>query len=83
MLETLKQEKFSNPALPEKNLTESITFTPTEWKHFYDEIKLQIESQEPLDLEKATNNARYLTKLDRAFENVEAGKWTEHELIEV
>ena len=32
---------------------------------------------------KTARNAAYLAKLDRAFKNMEEGKWVEHELIEV
>ena len=32
---------------------------------------------------KAARNAAYLAKIDRAFRNMEQGKWTEQELIEV
>ena len=34
------------------------------------------------DIEKELNNARYLAKLDRSFDQLYAGNGTEHELIE-
>lgn len=34
-------------------------------------------------LEKAKNNLEYLKKLERAFKNIEEGKVTRHDLIEV
>ena len=82
-VQKLENENFLSGTLPEKKSDNLISFTPEEWKYFYEEIKLQIESQELLDLEKASNNAKYLARLDRAFANIEAGHWTEHELIEV
>lgn len=66
----LKQENF----LPASPAEEKITFTPEEWKHFYEEIKLQVESQEPLDLAKAENNARYLAMLDESIRQGDEGK---------
>jgi len=85
MLEVQKlgKKNFLSDILPEKKSDNLISFTPEEWKYFYEEIKLQIESQELLNLEKASNNAKYLARLDRAFANVEEGHWTEHDLIEV
>ena len=63
-----EQENFL-PAQEEK-----ITFTPQEWKHFCDEIKLQTESTEPLNFATAINNARYLAMLDESIRQGEEGK---------
>ena len=32
---------------------------------------------------KELRNAAYTAKLDRAFQNLKEGKWTQHELVEV
>lgn len=62
----------------------SISFTKGEWGHFIDEMKKQFtEDDNSIDIGKAIHNARYLANLDRAFAAIEAGHWTEHELIEV
>lgn len=50
-------------ALPEpKHIKEPITFSPLEWDHFIDELKMR--GVEKIDL--CVNNARYLAMLDRA-----------------
>ena len=43
---------------------ESISFSRNEWKHFLDEVALRKGNE----IAKCVNNARYLSKLDRAFE---------------
>ncbi len=49
--------------LPEpKHIKESITFSPWEWDHFIDELKMR--GVEKIDL--CVNNAKYLAMLDRA-----------------
>ena len=59
-------------------------FTVEEWAHFKDEINKQMAGgSKIIDFAKAVNNARYLAMLDKAFADMEAGRWTEHELIEV
>ena len=60
-----------------------ITFAPREWKFFELEIKNQIAEGNGVDLLKALHNARYFAKLERRMDDVKAGHWTEHELIEV
>lgn len=59
-----------------------ITIAPREWFFFKEEIETQIANGEGLNLLKALHNARYCAEIDRRFERVEAGHWTEHELIE-
>lgn len=48
---------------------DSITFTRNEWKHFIDEVGMR-KGQE---ISKCINNARYLAKLDRAYEQIQKG----------
>lgn len=48
---------------------DSITFTANEWKHFIDEVSMRKGGE----IEKCINNARYLAKLDRAYEQVKKG----------
>ncbi len=48
---------------------DSITFTANEWKHFIDEVAMR-HGQE---IEKCINNARYLAKLDLAYEQIKKG----------
>lgn len=45
---------------------DSISFSANEWRHFIDEVGMR-KGQE---IEKCINNARYLAKLDRAYEQV-------------
>ena len=47
-----------------------IYFSRNEWKHFIDEVTMR-KGQE---IEKCINNARYLAKLDRAYEQSAKGK---------
>ena len=73
--------------IPSVSQTENIDgefFTRNEWTHFKNEINKQVaEGEKIIDFGKAMRNAQYLSRLDRAIANVEAGHWTEHELIEV
>ncbi len=46
-----------------------IYFSRNEWKHFIDEVTMR-KGQE---IEKCINNARYLAKLDRAYEQIQKG----------
>ncbi|MBQ3727417.1 MAG: hypothetical protein IJQ85_07580 [Selenomonadaceae bacterium] len=59
-----------------------ITFAPREWYFFKEEIKDQVAEGKGVDILKALHAARYYAKIDRRFERVKAGHWTEHELIE-
>ena len=65
-----------------KNSGKLVLFSKNEFTHFLDEVNKQFTETGAVDFEKATNNARYLNRLDEAFANIEAGHWTEHELIE-
>lgn len=49
---------------------ENTTFTPREWKHFLNELKMR--GLEKVEL--CINNAKYLAKLDRAEEQFAAGE---------
>ena len=60
-----------------------ITFAPREWKFFKEELQRQFSEDGVFDLLKALHAARYWAEIDRRFDRVEAGHWTEHELIEV
>ena len=48
---------------------DSISFSANEWRHFIDEVAMR-KGQE---IEKCINNARYLAKLDRAYEQIQKG----------
>lgn len=51
--------------IPDSNTT----FSPREWKYFVEELKMR--GPEKVDL--CINNAKFLAKLDRADEELEAG----------
>ncbi len=56
-------------------------FTLEEWAYFMDEVNKQIgEGVKEIDFGKATRNARYLAKLDRAFADSEGITFTFDEL---
>ena len=85
-----EQKNFLPTALSEgKNLQEEnisgelVIFSKDELAHFIDEVNKQFAESGGVDFGKATRNARYLARLDTAFANIESGRWTEHELIEV
>ena len=73
--------------IPSVSQTENIDgefFTRDEWTHFKDEINKQVaEGEKIIDFGKAMRNAQYLSMLDKAIADMKAGRWTEHELIEV
>ena len=51
---------------------EKTTFSPREWKYFIEEVKMRgIEK-----VDQCINNAKFLAKLDRADEQIEAGEGT-------
>ena len=85
--ESLYQKNYL-PNLPEKNsaeeenFTEMITFSPLELKYYNAEIKEMIENDKIIDIPKAIHNAKYFAELEKRIANIEAGNWTEHELIE-
>ena len=49
---------------------ENTTFSPREWKYFLEELKMR--GLEKVDL--CINNAKFLAKLDRAEEELQAGE---------
>ena len=51
-----------------------VSFTKEEWEYFFKELKLRPLNEE--NLQKAINNARYLSILDRGFKEMEEGKGT-------
>ena len=55
---------------------DTVDLTPEEWKYFVEEVK----TKTPFS---AFNNAKYLADMDRSFAAYRAGKFVEHELIEV
>lgn len=59
-------ERIKNPwrkPLPEpKHIKEPITFSPLEWDHFIDELKMR--GVDKIDL--CVNNAKFLAKLDHS-----------------
>ncbi|MBR4151829.1 MAG: hypothetical protein IKT98_02595 [Selenomonadaceae bacterium] len=58
---------------------ENTTFSPREWKYFIEEVKMRgIEK-----FEQCINNAKFLAKLDRAEEELEAGCGTMFTLEEL
>lgn len=60
-------EKRINPIdIPD----EKTTFSPREWKHFIEEVKLRGIDK----FEQCINNAKFLAKLDRADEQIAAGE---------
>lgn len=87
--QNLTHENFLPQNFPDENSPEEkipgelVFFSKDELSHFLDEVQKQFSENGAVDFGKATRNARYLARLDRAFKNVEEGRWTEHELIEV
>ena len=71
--------------LEQANLDDSklINFAPAELKLFKEELDKQFAAGNGVDIFKALRNARYLAEIDRSIANIKAGRWTEHELIEV
>lgn len=51
---------------------EKTTFSPREWKHFIEEVKMRGIDK----FEQCINNAKFLAKLDRAEEEIVAGEGT-------
>ena len=49
---------------------ESISFSRNEWKHFLDEVEMRKGNE----IAKCVNNARYLSKLDRAMKQMKNGE---------
>ena len=61
---------------------EQITFTGLEWKFFISELKDMIAAGE-FDVAKAMHSARFYAEMTRRIEQIKAGHWVEHDLIEV
>ena len=61
---------------------EQITFTGLEWKFFISELKDMIAAGE-FDVAKAMHSARFYAEMTRRKEQIKAGHWVEHDLIEV
>lgn len=59
-----------------------ITFTGLEWKFFVAELKDMIAAGE-FDIAKAIHSARFYAEMTRRKEQIKAGHWVEHDLIEV
>ena len=88
-LQNFTQKNNLSVSMPEEKIFDEsksgdlAIFSKEEFRYFTDEINKQFSETGAVDFGKATRNARYLTRLDKAFKNVEEGRWTEHELIEV
>ena len=54
--------------------TKPITFAPSEWFFFKEEIKNQIAENKGVDILKALHNARYYAMLDRSSKQIAEGK---------
>lgn len=67
----------------EKNISESVTLSPLEMKYYVAEIAEMLAEGKIIDIPKAIHNAKYFAKVSRSIASIEAGHWTEHELIEV
>ena len=65
------------------NLEDGVSFDKYELKNFIQEIKLMVTEGKDIDISRAVHNARYLGKIDRATERMDAGHWIEHDIIEV
>ena len=76
MLETLKQENYLPPTLPEENFSdeEKITFERGELKYFVAEIKEMLAEGKIIDIPKAIHNAKYFAEIERRIADVKAGK---------
>ena len=68
----------------EKNWeNQPITFTPFELKVFVQEITDMIDAGEKADIRKAIHNALYFGEIEKRSQEIKAGHWIEHDLIEV
>jgi len=75
--------KKKTVTLPEEKISadDSMTLTAEEWSHFQDEIQRQVESgSKIIDFGKAVRNARYLSMLDRGFNDPGGTEMTFEEL---
>lgn len=67
----------------ENNFGESVTFTPLELKYYNLEITEMLTEGKIIDVPKAIHNAKYFAELEDRIASIEAGHWTEHELIDL
>ena len=82
--ENLKEKNFLPKIFSEeKNITQSVTLSPLEMKYYVAEIAEMLAEGKIIDIPKAIHNAKYFAKVSRSIADIEAGHWTEHELIEV
>lgn len=80
--ENLKEKNFLPQESSEENFGESVTFTPLELKYYNAEIAEMLEDGKIIDIPKAIHNAKYFARVNHSIAEIEAGHWTEHELIE-
>ena len=78
--QNLKEKNFLQQ---EENFGESVTFTPLELKYYNAEIAEMLAEGKIIDIPKAIHNAKYFAEVYHSIADIEAGNWTEHELIEV
>ena len=77
--QTINSEDFLTTEVDDN---EQITFTGLEWKFFIAELKDMIAAGE-FDVAKAMHSARFYAEMTRRKEQIKAGHWVEHDLIEV
>lgn len=81
--ENLKEKNFLPKIFSEeKNITQSVTLSPSEMKYYVAEIAEMLAEGKIIDIPKAIHNAKYFAEVYRSIASIEAGHWTEHELIE-
>ena len=86
--ENLSQKNYLPQNFPatepadEENFGDSVTFTPLELKYYNAEIAEMLAEGKIIDVPKAIHNAKYFAELEDRIASLEAGHWTEHELIE-
>ena len=74
------KEKLAKISQEEEEKENSMLLTEEEAVHFKNEIDKQMAETKIVDIGKAMRNARYLTKLDRAFADDEGITFTFEEL---
>lgn len=60
--------------LKEKNISESVTFSPLELKYYNAEIKEMLAEGKIIDIPKAIHNAKYFAKLAASEKEIIEGK---------
>ena len=82
--QNLKEKNFLPQIFSEeKNITQSVTLSPSEMKYYVAEIAEMLAEGKIIDIPKAIHNAKYFAEVYHSIADIEAGNWTEHELIEV